>query len=101
MTGTQHVLSDVAHERDRQDKKWGKQDHDPFTWIAILGEEFGEAAKAALHYTFAVNSGNQFTAAQHKQLRDELIQTAAVAVAAVEALDRGELKVGAPTIKEQ
>lgn len=71
------VLGDVAKERKRQDAKWGQQNHDPHMWMVILGEEFGEACKEAYEGSL-------------RKLRTELIQTAAVAVAAVECLDRGE-----------
>ena len=32
----------IDAERRRQDKLWGVQDHDHFTWLAILTEEVGE-----------------------------------------------------------
>jgi NTP pyrophosphatase (non-canonical NTP hydrolase) len=72
----QDVLSDVFKERERQISKWGHQRHMPDTWISILGEEYGEACKAN-------NEGIG------EEYRKELIETAAVAVAAVEAYDRG------------
>src|SRR3990167_7940322 len=46
------VLDEVDNERQRQDDKWGQQNHHPFTWLAILGEEMGEANQAALQATF-------------------------------------------------
>ena len=75
------AMTDVLAERQRQDAKWGQQNHDPFTYITVLGEEFGELCQAALHRRFggAASSG----------LRDEAVQTAAVALAIVECLDRG------------
>lgn len=85
---TQDVMSDVVGERIRQEAKWGRQNHDPFVYLAILGEEVGECCKAAVEA--------KFTTADHAKrillddLRQELIQTAAVAVAFVECLDRGE-----------
>ena len=30
------ALGDVLAERERQDAKWGEQNHDPFTWLTIL-----------------------------------------------------------------
>ena len=77
------VLSEVAAERNLQDDKWGEQDHGPAVWLTILGEEFGEACKAALE---GVPLG------ETEDYREELIQTAAVATAAVESLDRQEEK---------
>lgn len=95
------VLEDVARERDRQDAKWGEQNHadgsdqmvrgwtwqeigvewvvvahealgrNP-TWSAILVEEVGEALQTD----------------NPAKLRAELIQVAAVAVAWVECIDQ-------------
>ena len=39
---TRRVLEEVLNERVRQDAKWGRQDHDPPTWLMILGEEVGD-----------------------------------------------------------
>jgi len=75
---TREILQKVANERIRQDTKWGVQNHGPFVWLAILLEEVGEAAKAALE-------GSSF------KYQDELIEVAAVAVAAVESLNRGNI----------
>lgn len=74
------ALRDVSRERDSQDAKWGEQNHDPFCYLAILGEEVGEANEAALDLRFADGT--------RQHLREELIQVAAVAVAMVECLDR-------------
>ena len=71
---TRLVLDEVALERQRQEDKWGQQNHEPFKWMTILMEEVGEAAKDALE--------NKST------YRDELVQAAAVAVAAIEGYDR-------------
>lgn len=61
----------VGKERDRQDKKWGKQDHEPDRWLRILVEEVGEVARA-----IDENKPEDYIT--------ELIQVAAVAIAAVE-----------------
>lgn len=81
---TDDVLAEVRAERERQDGKWGQQNHEPFLWLAILGEEFGESQKAALDARIGAQTGK----ATLEDLREELIQTAAVAVAFVECLDR-------------
>jgi NTP pyrophosphatase (non-canonical NTP hydrolase) len=77
---TDRVLRDINTERRRQDKKWGVPNHRPFEWIAILGEEFGEVCKAALEVRFDMDAYSDY--------RKELIEVIAVAVAAVENLDR-------------
>lgn len=92
------VLSDVAQERKRQDRKWGEQNHPDgtgsrqmregcaywrnvnenavadglLTWRDILAEEVFEA----------------FAEADEAALRRELIEVAAVAVSWVQAMDR-------------
>lgn len=78
------VLIEVSEERHRQDEKWGEQNHDPMIWLSILGEEFGEVCKGAQEAHFeGYTSYNDW-----RNYREELIQTAAVAVAMVESLDR-------------
>lgn len=71
------VMLEVLQERDRQDKKWGEQNHSSFKWMTILGEEFGEACKGAFEEDSA-------------SYREELVQCAAVCIAAIENLDRNK-----------
>ncbi len=67
------VLQAIQDERDRQDAKWGANRYlAQETWLTILMEEVGEAAKAALED----DSGGY---------AEELVQVAAVAVAALES----------------
>ena len=84
MEKTWKVIKEVFGERERQDQKWGEQNHHPMEWLAILGEEVGEANKAALEAHFSGHSRYGV----FDDYRKELIQVAAVAVAAVESLDR-------------
>lgn len=83
------ALSDVLAERARQDEKWGEQNHDPFTYLAILSEEVGEMAQAALDARFGGPLDARFDRPA-ANLRTEAVQTAAVALALVECLDRGK-----------
>lgn len=76
LTSTLNVLAEVSEERGNQERTWGVQNHDPDKWYRILGEEFGEVAHA-------LNEGDLVN------YREELIQVAAVAVAMVESIDRG------------
>lgn len=73
---TRGVLFEVLEERVRQQAKWGEQNHNAPMWYGILGEEVGEVARGFLEYDM-------------ENYREELVQVAAVAVAAVEAYDRG------------
>lgn len=97
MVSKLEILLDVSKERQRQDKKWGEQNHpdgtgrpgsrelsdsyrvvcdsntpDKDNWQDILAEEVFEA----------------FAETDPKELRKELIEVAAVAVAWVAAIDR-------------
>lgn len=83
-----NVLRDVARERQRQDEKWGPQNHHPAWWMSILMEEVGEAAQEVLGIQFGD------AAKAHGDLRKELLHVAAVAVSAIEALDYGAAGLG-------
>lgn len=80
MVNLAEILVQVAAERQAQDAKWGEQNHAPDTWVAVLTEEVGEYAQAALHWRFGGPEG--------QNLRAELVQVAAVAVAIIECCDR-------------
>ena len=69
------IVKFIMAERARQDEKWGEQNHDIYKWLAILGEEVGEANKAALENDYS-------------ELMEELIQIGAVTVAMIESLER-------------
>ena len=70
------IFQAIDLERQQQIVRWGNQHHDDYTWLAILIEEIGESAQAALHDIFGGwAAGN---------LCHELIQAAAVIVAWLE-----------------
>ena len=91
------VLFDVRVERLRQNKKWGEQNHPDGT-----GELWGHRASVARSACQQAHEGGYntwlhilreevmeaFACADPQDLRKELIQVAAVAVAWVEAIDR-------------
>lgn len=76
------ILEEVRQERIRQDAKWGPipRNHDPYKWLAILAEEFGEFAHDVCDKKF--EEGHY-----RVNMREELIQIAAVAVVIAEDLD--------------
>ena len=85
---TQAMFS-VLRERDRQNKKWGDQSgNHPFEWISILGEEFGELCEA-VNETYLQN-GDKPERGGLEKIRKEAVQVAAVAVAFIEAIDKGQ-----------
>lgn len=87
---TADVLAEVGHERERQTAKWGVQTLDPPVWLMVLGEEVGEANQAALEHLFPVldKRAAQDGPRTLDAYRTELLHVAAVAVAAIESLDR-------------
>jgi len=74
------VFDAIRAERERQNATWGEQDHDAYTWLAILGEEFGEVSQAILHVTFGGKAAGT--------LRAELVQLVAVGVQWLECIER-------------
>jgi len=78
---TKSILEEINKERERQDKKWGEQNHDMADWYTILGEEVGEVGKAICEHKLQ----KIYAAAR---IREELIQVAAVAVNMIESYDR-------------
>lgn len=81
------ILAEIVGERHQQNQKWGEQNHDPEVWLAILGEEFGEACKSILESRAMLGKFKNPTE-KLLEYRKELIQIAAVAVAAVQCLER-------------
>lgn len=86
---TTSVLHEVAHERQRQDEKWGPVTRPPLEWLGIAAEEFGEVAEKVVKGWVPPES--DFDAGGY---RTELIQLAAVCVSAVECLDHGTAGLG-------
>lgn len=76
----------VGKERDRQDEKWGEQDHHPALWATILGEEFGEYCEAVNETAF--DNGVHKEKGGYENMMRELVHVAAVAFAAGECLMR-------------
>lgn len=77
---TRDILKEVMNERLHQEAKWGQQNHDGPFYLAILVEEVGEIAHTILEAR--AGSGDS------SEIRKEIIQVAAVAVAMAEAYDR-------------
>jgi hypothetical protein len=101
------ILSEVADERDRQDAKWGEQNHADGTgpdvrWVIGQNRPAWIAADAIRKWCDAAHQrgdgswlnilheevAEAFAAPDTAALRAELIQVAAVAAAWVEAIDR-------------
>lgn len=81
------VIQSILSERQRQDEKWGEQNHPPMAWMGILGEEFGELCQA-VNETHFNNGPEERAKGGYANMRAEAVQVAAVAVQFIEALDR-------------
>ncbi|MCH1913065.1 MazG-like family protein [Leptospira noguchii] len=77
-------FKEISEERDKQDLKFGPQNHKPVEWCMILGEEVGEVQKAALESYFRYEGKNH----DYSEYRNELIQVAAVSISMIECFDR-------------
>lgn len=113
----QRVLNDIRAERDAQDEKWGEQNHPDFDQVLLTREGGCTPERMAEEYevptetrgrnlcelAFSRGEGTWAHIAVEElaeaigtcneppeRLREELIQTAAVLVAWVEAIDRRE-----------
>ena len=75
------VLTEVAHVRDEQDRQWGGVPHDdenrPWDWMAYLARHLGKAVV----YPPLTKQGILV-------FRREMMNVAAIAVAAIQAMDR-------------
>ena len=69
------VFDEIQCERERQDAKWGQQNHGDGTWALILMEELGEACQAILK-------------GHSSEPRKELIRALSVGVAWLECTAR-------------
>lgn len=76
---TETVLSEVAAERQRQDEKWGGASHDD-QWNALDWHEMLDDYNAWARRMACMGSMDK--------ARRRYVQLAAMAVAAVEAIDR-------------
>ncbi len=82
------AINEILKERDRQDEKWGLPStpelytRHPFHWLGILMEEVGEVAKEIVE--------DPFMSRWSPEMRQEVIQTAAVAVSWLEAMDQAK-----------
>lgn len=69
------ILTQIVQERERQKKRWGGRLHTGSQWVALLAEELGEVSRAVMEDDVLSYEG-------------ELVQLAAVAVAALEQEQR-------------
>ncbi len=76
------AIAEVVAEMNRQRELWGEQNHNPHIYMNILFEEVGEAAQALNEFYFKKEPK------ELEHFREELVQSAAVAISIVECIDR-------------
>lgn len=85
------IASELYEERQKQDAKFGVQNHEPIIYMSILTEEVGEAAKEANEIHFhGLDNYHPDLVESKARYRKELVQTAAVTIAMIESFDRSE-----------
>ena len=81
----EHVLRDIAAERERQDKQWGGATHDDShvegMWTYLID-------KFAMRANRLMNARGAITSRQRRHYREHLVKIAALTVAAIESHDR-------------
>lgn len=79
------ILEEIREEKKHQDKKWGgpKHDdqHDAYAWAVLVTSYFGQAVS-----DFVNESGRH--EARYRKFRYNMVKVAALAVAAIEVVDR-------------
>ena len=79
------VFELIRYERKKQDEKWGvDRNLSSFEWLTVLTEEVGECAKAILKR-------------DNNNLKREIIQVAAIAVAWMEDIFKFDINEGIPS----
>ena len=82
------IFKAISNERDRQEQKWGEQNHSDLKWLAILMEEVGEVAQTILQREEKNHPTKSCNKLAFKLRNEELEQVAAVCIAWMEKLAR-------------
>lgn len=81
------AFAEVVLERKRQTILWGIQSFDdPIKWLGILTEEVGEVAQAINETT--LKNATKKEKGGLENIKKELVQVAAVAISAIEDINR-------------
>lgn len=92
------ILAEIAAERERQDAKWGEQNHpdgtggtfahDAVNYARRQCKEAAQSGTITWNLILQEEMWEAFAESDPIKLRAELVQCAAVAVAWIEAIDR-------------
>lgn len=99
MSGDQErIVEAIIAERNRQDEKWGEQNHTDTIWSLIFGEEYGEVQKEVLECEC---SWGEKSEAHDQRVENELVQLIAVGVGWLEARERRKRRNNTPEARER
>jgi len=99
------IYTEIIEERNRQDAKWGEQNHQVVAEMFNSLDDYGIVNEEQAKYLCNEAASNGFLKWSHiiveelseaihaktkEEMRKELIETAACCVAAIESLDRNE-----------
>lgn len=84
------ILGDIAIRRYAQDQQYGVNHWSWTAWMALAGEEIGEALKHAIALDLNPDMSKEHRDNTRVLLRSELVDAAAVLVAMIEDLDSEE-----------
>ncbi len=88
---TPDTLREVKAERRRQVRQWGGPDHDDqheaADWLRFIDHQLGLAREELVDEKTSLDDGRGDVAFE---IRDRLVKIAALAVAAIDSLDRKE-----------
>lgn len=81
-----NIIQEVKEELSRATEKYPLWPTDPLHALAVLGEEYGELTQAVLNMSYENGRSS------HAHVREEAIQTAAMAIRFAMSLDQYEYK---------
>lgn len=84
------IINELIKERDRQDKLWGEENHMPYFWTGLIGEEFGELCEAISETVFDIKPEK----GGYENMKKEAIHLAATTIKFLECLERNKEKWG-------
>lgn len=81
----EQILKEIARERKHQDEKWGGPKHDdihhPYSWCVVITSYLSKSVGF-----FITETGTEDS--RYKTFRFNMVKVAALALAAIEAVDR-------------
>lgn len=84
MENMENIINEIKEELSRATAKYPLWPTDPLHALAVLGEEYGELNQAVLQMVYEPHKSSK------EHIREEAIQTAAMAIRFLISLDHGD-----------